>query len=163
MTIRTYGDPVLRRVAAPVERIDEGIRETCQRMVEAMIRANGAGLAAPQIGVSQRIIVTDVRGELQVLVNPELVEVSDEVMEGAEGCLSVPGVEATVVRRARVRVRGTGLEGEKVEVEGEGYLARALQHEIDHLNGVLFVDYLTPARRQSLLKEYSRREREEVA
>jgi peptide deformylase len=163
MKIRTYGDPVLRRVATPVERIDDEVRDTCKRMVEAMIRANGAGLAAPQIGVSQRIIVTDVKGKLHVLVNPELVEVSDEVMEGAEGCLSVPGVEATVMRKARVRVRGTGLEGEKVEVEGEGYLSRALQHEIDHLNGVLFVDYLTPARRQSLLKEYSRLEREEVA
>ena len=160
MEIRTYGDPVLRRKASSVERIDETTRKTCQAMIEAMLRAKGMGIAAPQVGVSQRIIVLDSDGELHILVNPELVETSPETQETSEGCLSVPGVEALVARHLRARLQGTTLEGETAEVSGEGLLARAMQHEIDHLNGVLFVDYLTPAKRRSLLKEYTRKRKE---
>jgi len=131
-------------------------------MVEAVIRASGVGLAAPQIGVSKRIIVLDMDGEFHVLINPHIVEISDEEDESQEGCLSVPGVEAPVVRKRRVCVRGLNLEGEEIEVGGEGLIARALQHEIDHLDGVLFIDHLSPARRQSLLKEYARRQKEKT-
>ncbi len=161
MEIRTYGDPTLRRPAEPVGAIDDEIRILCERMVEAMLRANGAGLAAPQIGVSKRIIILDVDGEFHVLVNPELIETSDEVEEISEGCLSVPGVDAAVGRATRAVVEGTTLDGETVRIEGEGMLARAIQHEMDHLNGGLFLDRLSPARRQSLLKEYQRLQREE--
>lgn len=127
-----------------------------------MIRASGVGLAAPQIGVSKRIIVLDLDGEFHILINPELVETSGEEDESQEGCLSVPGVDAPVVRKRRACVRGLNLEGKEIEVGGEGLIARALQHEIDHLDGVLFIDHLSPARRQSLLKEYARRQKEKT-
>jgi peptide deformylase len=158
MTIRTYGDATLRRPADPVETIDDEIRAICERMVETMLRANGAGLAAPQIGISKRIIVLDVDGAFHILINPELIETSEEVAEIVEGCLSVPGVDAPVERAVRAVVEGTTLDGETVRIEGEGLLARAIQHEMDHLSGNLFLDRLSPARRQSLLKEYRRRE-----
>lgn len=163
MEIRTYGDTTLRRRAEPVEAIDDGIRTICERMVETMLRANGAGLAAPQIGISKRIIVLDVDGEFHVLINPELIETSDEVEQITEGCLSVPGVDAAVGRATRAVIEGTTLDGETVRIEGEGLLARAIQHEMDHLNGNLFLDRLSPARRQSVLKEYERRRREETS
>ncbi len=161
MEIRTYGDPTLRRRAEPVGTIDDVIRAICERMVEAMLRANGAGLAAPQIGISKRIIVLDVDGEFHVLINPELIETSGEVDQFQEGCLSVPGVDAPVERATRAVIEGTTLDGKTVRIEGEGLLARAIQHEMDHLNGSFFLDHLSPARRQSLLKEYQRRQREE--
>ena len=160
MPITTYGDPVLRQKARTVETIDSEIKQVCESMVEAMIRANGVGLAAPQIGVPRRIIVLDLNGEFHILINPEFVEISGEEDESQEGCLSVPGVEAPVVRKRRAFVRGLNLDGKETEVEGEGLIARALQHEIDHLNGVLFIDHLSPARRQSLLKEFARKQRE---
>jgi len=161
MEIRTYGDQTLRRRAEPVEVIDDEVRALCERMVETMLRARGAGLAAPQIGVSKRIIVLDVDGAFHVLVNPELLEVSDEVEEGTEGCLSVPGVDSGVARAKRAVVEGTTLDGRTVRIEGTGLLARAIQHEMDHLDGKLFVDRVSPARRQSLLREFRRRRREE--
>ena len=152
---------MLRRVAEPVETIDDEIREICERMVEAMLRANGVGLAAPQIGVSKQIIVLDVEGDFHILINPELVAVSGETESLIEGCLSVPGPHAEVERYERATVAGTTLSGERVEISGEGMLARAIQHEIDHLNGRLFLDHLSPARRKSVVKEFERSQREE--
>jgi len=160
MAIETYGNPVLRQKAHPVEKIDSEVKRICEAMVEAMIRANGVGLAAPQIGIPKRIIVLDLEGDFHILINPELVETSGEQDESQEGCLSVPGVEASVARKRRACVRGMTLDGRQTEVKGEGLIARALQHEIDHLNGILFIDHLSPARRQSLLKEYARKQRE---
>ena len=161
MRIRTYGDPTLRRPAEPVETIDLEIRTICERMVETMLRANGAGLAAPQIGIPKRIIVLDVDGEFHVLINPELIETSEEVEQVTEGCLSVPGVDAAIGRATRAVIEGTTLDGDTVRIEGEGLLARAIQHEMDHLDGNLFLDRLSPARRRSVLREYERRRREE--
>ncbi len=158
--IRTYGDSVLRRVADPLTKIDAEAKRIAEKMVEAMIRANGIGLAAPQIGVSKRIIVLDLNGEFHILLNPEIIETSQESEEIVEGCLSIPGVNAEVTRKLRTHLRGTTLDEKPVDIEGEGLMARAIQHEIDHLNGVLFVDYLGPARRRSLLKEYHRKQRE---
>lgn len=163
MDIRTYGDPALRRKAKPIQVIDAEVRDICQLMVEVMIRENGVGLAAPQIGISKRIFVLDADDEFHILINPELVELSEEVKEFKEGCLSVPGVDAIVTRSARAVVEGLNLNGENVRLVGEGLIARAIQHEMDHLNGNLFLDQLSTARRQSLIKEYQRakREREE--
>ena len=161
MSIRTYGDLVLRRRAEPVSTIDSETRKICERMVEAMIRADGVGLAAPQIGVPKRIIVLDVDGEFHVLINPTLVEASEETQTFTEGCLSVPGVHADVLRSARATIEGTALDGSRVEITGVGLLARAIQHEMDHLDGHLFVDHLSPVRRRSLVKEYKRKRREE--
>jgi len=158
--IRTYGDSVLRRVADPLTKIDEETKRIAEKMVEAMIRANGIGLAAPQIGVSKRIIVLDLNGEFHILLNPAIIETSQESEEIVEGCLSIPGVNAEVTRKLRTHLRGITLDEKPVDIEGEGLMARAIQHEIDHLNGVLFVDYLGPARRRSLLKEYHRKQKE---
>jgi peptide deformylase len=160
MDIRTYGDPVLRQPAQRVEATSAETKKICERMVEAMIRADGVGLAAPQIGISKRIIVLDVDGEFHILLNPELIETSEDTEQFTEGCLSVPGVNAPVVRSSRATVAGTSLDGTRVEITGEGLLARAIQHEIDHLNGRLFLDHLSPVRRQTLLKEYERKQRE---
>lgn len=163
MDIRTFGDPVLRTRAEPVLVIDDEIRDICELMVEVMIRRNGVGLAAPQIGISKRIFVLDADDEFHILINPELVERSEEIEESTEGCLSVPGVDAPVSRSIRVVVEGLNLKGEKIRLEGEGLMARAIQHEMDHLNGSLFLDQLSAARKQSLLREYQRvkKEREE--
>ena len=161
--IRTYGDVVLRQKAAPVKQIDVEVRKICERMVEAMLRANGAGIAAPQIGVSKRIVVLDLEGVFHVLINPEIIEVSEAEEESEEGCLSVPGVTAPVVRKAKVMVHGLTLDEKPMNVEGEGLMARAIQHEIDHLDGVLFIDHLSAVRRRSLLKEYERIQREKAS
>jgi peptide deformylase len=161
MNIRTYGDPTLRQRAQPVDVIDDEIRDLCHLMIEVMLRENGVGLAAPQIGISKQIFVLDASDEIHVFINPELIELSDEKQETKEGCLSVPGVDAVVARSARAVVEGYNLEGERVRLEGEGLIARAIQHEMDHLNGNLFLDQLSTARRQSLVKEYLRAKREE--
>jgi peptide deformylase len=158
--IRTYGDSVLRRVADPLTKIDEETKRIAEKMVEAMIRANGIGLAAPQIGVSKRIIVLDLNGEFHILLNPEIIETSQESEETVEGCLSIPGVNAEVTRKLRTHLRGITLDEKPADIEGEGLMARAIQHEIDHLNGVLFIDYLSSVRRRSLLKEYHRKQKE---
>lgn len=158
--IRTYGDSVLRRVANPLTKIDAEAKRIAEKMVEAMIRANGIGLAAPQIGVSKRIIVLDLNGEFHILLNPKIIETSQESEEIVEGCLSIPGVNAEVTRKLRTHLRGITLDEKPVDIEGEGLMARAIQHEIDHLNGVLFIDYLSSARRRSLLKEYHRKQKE---
>ena len=161
MDIRTYGDPVLRRKAEPVQVIDDEIHDICRLMVEVMMRENGVGLAAPQIGIPKRIFVLDIADEFHILINPELIELSEEVEETKEGCLSVPGVDAGVARSTRAVVEGLNLNGECVRLEGEGLIARAIQHEMDHLNGNLFLDQLSTAHRQSLIKEYQRVRREE--
>ncbi|UCF09505.1 MAG: peptide deformylase [Candidatus Bipolaricaulota bacterium] len=162
MEIRTFGDDTLRQRAQPVGDVDDTVRAECARMVEAMIRAGGIGLAAPQLGIAKRIIVLDVEGEFHVVINPEMVELSGEDEESVEGCLSVPGVNAPIVRKTAVHLAGTDLEGDAVEIRAEGFLARAIQHEMDHLNGVLFVDRLSTARRKSVLKEYRRLQEEET-
>lgn len=158
--IRTYGDAILRRVAKPVKAIDAETKRLVERMVEAMIRANGVGLAAPQIGVSKRIIVLDLDGQLRVLINPEIVDTSAETQDALEGCLSVPGIDAEITRCLKARVRGLSLDTEPITLAGEGIMARAIQHELDHLDGVLFFDHLSPARRRSLLREYAHKREE---
>ncbi len=163
MELCTYGDPVLRQPAEPVDVIDDEIRSICQTMVEVMIRENGAGLAAPQIGISKRIFVLDADNEFYIVINPELVELSEEVEELKEGCLSVPGVNAPIARSTRAVVEGLNLNGERVRITGEGLMARAIQHEMDHLNGYLYFDQLSTAKRQSLIKEYQRIKRENTA
>ena len=160
MEIRTYGDPVLRKEAELVKQIDGGVKQTCETMVEAMIRANGVGIAAPQIGISKRIIALDIDGNFHVMINPQIVERSEDDQQVEEGCLSIPGVNALVTRRQTARIKGFTLDEKEIEIEGEGLMARAIQHEIDHLNGVLFIDHIGPTRRRFLLKEYNRKQKE---
>lgn len=155
-----FPDPVLRQRCRPVERFDQGLAGLVGDLVETCHAAPGLGLAAPQIGVELRVAVIDLSvgaepSELHVLVNPEIVERSGALAD-TEGCLSLPDLTERIERPERVRVRASGLRGEPVEVEGEGLLARALCHEIDHLDGVLFIDYLRGLRRELMLRRLRR-------
>jgi peptide deformylase len=153
------GDPVLRKKAEDVESFDEELRSLVDDMFETMAFAEGAGLAAPQIGISRRVLVADVRrdagDEARVaLVNPRVVETGEEEDRAPEGCLSIPGVSEMVPRPTRVVVEGFDPEGERVRVEAEGLFGRVLQHEVDHLDGILFVDRISPLKRRMLLRKY---------
>jgi peptide deformylase len=147
-----YGDPVLRKTAAPVTAFDDDLRALIERMIEALHEANGVGLAAPQIGVSSRVAVIDTSydGEEppRVLVNPEIVSSSEETVVEDEGCLSLPGISLDVKRSARVSVKAQNEKGEEYKIDdASGLLAKALQHEIDHLNGILFIDHVSAVQR----------------
>lgn len=159
LKIRIYPDPVLRRRAPPVSQINDELRKFADALVETMVLAKGYGLAAPQVGVLKRIIAIDVDKDFYVLINPEILFVSEERVVLSEGCLSIPGVEAEVERPARVKVSGLDIEGQEILLEKDELAARVLQHEIDHLNGVLFIDYLSQAKRLTVLKEYERKAR----
>jgi len=159
-----YGDPVLHSAAEPVETVDDGIRSLLADMVETMYAAPGIGLAAPQIGVPLRVIVIDLsvgedRGKLIQLVNPEMLE-SDGEQREEEGCLSIPGYGGSPTRPGRVRVRGLGPDGEERVYEGTELLARAFCHEIDHINGLVFVDRLSPLKRDLMKRRLRKRARD---
>lgn len=156
LDIRLFGDPVLREKCAPVEAIDEEIRRLAADMQETMYDADGIGLAAPQVGVPIRLFVYDVRdpdSPSGVLVNPEIVE-SEGTSKEEEGCLSIPGLSETVERSAAIVARGLDLDGEPVELRAEGLLSRCIQHETDHLDGVLFLDRVSPLKRRLLLAKW---------
>lgn len=140
LEIKQFGDPVLRKTAKPVLRVNNAVRKILDDMLETMRMSAGAGLAAPQVGVCKRMVVVDVGEGPHFLVNPEVVSVSGETQTGMEGCLSWPGYVGEVERPLRATVRALDRDGHELWVEGEGYLARALLHEIDHLDGVLYVD-----------------------
>jgi peptide deformylase len=152
--IRTYPDPVLRAKTAPVEAIDENLQQLIDDMVETMHAAPGVGLAANQVGVPLQLAVIDIgereegrpRRSLIVLINPEILAEEGSVV-AEEGCLSIPDVSEKVKRAARIRVRAQDRTGKAYEMEADGLMAKALQHEIDHLNGILFVDRLSPLKR----------------
>ncbi|NLM69296.1 MAG: peptide deformylase [Firmicutes bacterium] len=139
LKIVKLGDPVLRQPTEPVTKITKKISRLIQNMIETMYAADGVGLAAPQVGVSKKIVVIDVGDGPIVLINPKIVSGSGEDID-VEGCLSIPGKQAYVKRMAEVVVEALDGEGKPIKIEGRGYLARALQHEIDHLNGILFID-----------------------
>jgi peptide deformylase len=140
LEVRKIGDEVLRKVAEPVRKVNEDLKVLIKDMFETMYAENGVGLAAPQVGVSKRVFVIDVGdGEPFALVNPELVKGWNEI-EDSEGCLSVPGVYMPVKRFEKVRFKGRNEKDRAVTIEATGLLARALQHELDHLDGKMFVD-----------------------
>lgn len=142
LPIRLEGDPVLRKVAEPVSKVTRRTRKLIRDMKETMYEANGVGLAAPQVGVSERVIVVDVGEGFLALVNP-VIESKEGSQVDVEGCLSIPGVLGYVERADRVVVFGMDEDGHSRRVEASGFMARALQHEIDHLNGILFTDKAT--------------------
>ncbi|RBP39177.1 peptide deformylase [Garciella nitratireducens] len=137
--IRQEGDPILRKKCRKIERINERIRILAKDMLDTMYEAEGVGLAAPQVGILKRLIVIDVGEGPITLVNPEVVSEEGE-QEDLEGCLSIPGRSEIVIRPKRVIVKGLDLEENQIEVKGEDFLARALCHEIDHLEGILYID-----------------------
>jgi peptide deformylase len=150
--IRLFGDPILRTTALEVVDFDKELHRLVQDLTDTMLDAPGAGLAAPQIGVGLRVFTWNVEGEVGHLVNPVL-DLSDETQDGDEGCLSIPGLTIDCRRALSVVARGFDMHGEPVTIEGSELLARAIQHETDHLDGVLFVDRLTPELRKQAMKE----------
>jgi peptide deformylase len=153
------GDPILREKTREVEVFDDELRALVDDMFQTMAFAEGAGLAAPQVGVPLRVLVADVRrdhgDEARVaLVNPRIVESGSETDRAHEGCLSIPGVSEVVTRPYRVVVEGFDPQGEPLRIEAEGLWARVLQHEVDHLDGVLFIDRMSPLKRGLLMKKY---------
>jgi len=154
-------DPRLRLVSKPVEKVDEAVRALAADMLETMYAAPGIGLAAIQVGVPQRILTVDVAKKdeprnPQVVINPEILWSSDERGIYEEGCLSIPEIYEEVERPMQVKVRFTDLDGSVREVEANGLLATCLQHEIDHLNGVLFIDHLSKLKRDRIIKKFTK-------
>ena len=155
LQILEYPDPRLRTVAEPVTEVDDEIRRLIADMLETMYAAPGIGLAATQVNFHRRLLVIDIsedRSEPLCLINPEILE-ADGKSANDEGCLSVPEVYESVERAERILVRALDREGQELELEAEGLLAVCIQHEMDHLNGKLFVDYLSPLKRQRLKKK----------
>lgn len=153
LPIRVLGDPVLREVTTPVETFTAELQTLIDDMFETMHAAHGVGLAAPQVGRTERLTVMEVNGERYVLVNPEIVE-REGRLKWEEGCLSIPDLYGDVLRSARVVVEALDRAGQPVRVEGTELLGVCLQHEIDHLHGKLFIDHLSLLKRQKLLAEW---------
>lgn len=152
LDIRTFGDPVLRTPAMPVVDFDDKLAALAADMRETMLAAPGVGLAAPQVGVPRRLFTFDSGEEHGAYANPEITWRSEETQQGEEGCLSIPGIYFPVTRAMRVRVTARLVDGTPVERDAEGFLARIFQHEIDHLDGVLFVDRLDPESRREAMR-----------
>ncbi|NBD30899.1 MAG: peptide deformylase [Alphaproteobacteria bacterium] len=164
--ILIHPDPRLKKVAAPVAEVTDDIRRLADDMLETMYDAPGIGLAAPQVGVMERVLVMDcvkdpeATPEPMVLINPEIVEISAESSVYEEGCLSIPEQYAEVERPAEVTVRWLGLDGQTQSEHFDGLWATCVQHEIDHLNGKLFIDYLKPLKRQMITRKMVKLKRE---
>lgn len=155
LDIRVLGDPVLRKITTPVEEVTDEIRSLVSDMFDTMYAAEGIGLAAPQVGRTERITVMDVEGQKFALINPEIIE-REGSARGEEGCLSIPEIFGEVTRSTRVIVRALNEKGEQFEAEGTELLARCMQHEIDHLDGKLFIDYLSMLKRRSALSKWEK-------
>ncbi len=165
LNILRYPDPRLHKVAKLVEQVDERIRQLVDDMLETMYDAHGVGLAATQVDVHERVIVIDVsddRNEPRVLINPEIVWASEEKIVWEEGCLSVPTVYDKVQRHAQVTVKALDRDGREYRFDADGLLAVCVQHEMDHLMGKVFVEYLSPLKRNRIKTKMLKREREEV-
>ena len=164
LQILRYPDPRLYTVATPVAEVDDAIRQLADEMIELMYAADGVGLAATQVDRHVRLIVMDTsetHDQPRVLINPELVTGSDDWILGEEGCLSVPAVYEKVERHARVRVRALGRDGQPYEFDAEGLAAVCVQHEMDHLMGKVFVDYLSPLKRDRIRTKMLKKTRDE--
>ena len=165
LDILRYPDPRLHTVAKPVTEVDERICQLVDDMLETMYDAQGAGLAATQVDVHERVIVIDVsddRNEPRVLINPELLQVSDEMIVGDEGCLSVPQIYDKVPRHAKVTVRALGRDGQAYQFDAEELLSVCVQHEMDHLMGKVFVEYLSPLKRNRIKSKMLKKARDEA-
>jgi peptide deformylase len=165
LNILEFPDPRLRTVAKPVERVDDDLRRLIDDMLETMYAAPGIGLAATQVDVHQRLLVLDVSEDQtrpMAFVNPEILQ-RDGVQHCQEGCLSVPGVFADVERAARIRVRAQDRDGQDFEMDADGLLAVCIQHEMDHLLGKVFVDYLSPLKREMAMKKLAKQRRSSAA
>lgn len=162
LNILHYPDPRLHKVAKPISEVDDSIRTLAADMAETMYAAPGIGLAATQVDVHRRLIVVDTseaKNDLRVFINPEIVKAGGE-REGEEGCLSVPGIYDKVCRAEQVTVKALGLDGKPFTLTADGLLAVCIQHEIDHLNGIVFVDHLSRLKQGRIKQKLKKRERE---
>lgn len=159
-TIRTFGDPVLKTIAAEITEVDEKLVRIANEMVEIMYEAPGIAVAAPQIGVQKQLVVYDVGDGAHSIINPTIKEAGGGEWVYDEGCLSIPGLFVELIRPKEVLVHGWTLEGVEVDIEADELLARMFQHEIDHLNGVLMFDRMEPDQRRAALGEYRRLQEE---
>jgi len=163
LEILEFPDPRLRTVAKPVAQVDDRIRQLVDDMFETMYAAPGVGLAASQVNVHERVVVIDVsedQSQPMVFINPEVTVLDEEVLRPYdEGCLSIPGFYETVERPEKVRVNALDRDGKPFELEPDGLLAVCIQHELDHLNGKLFVDYISPVKRQRIRKKLEKQHR----
>lgn len=162
LPILEFPDPRLRKVAAPVREFDDGLRTLVDNMIETMYQEEGIGLAATQVNVHKRLLVLDISEEKdspQVFINPEFEVIEEELQDYQEGCLSVPGFFEEISRPRAIRVQAQDSRGESFELEARGVLAVCIQHEIDHLDGKLFVDYLSPLKRQRIRSKLEKEHR----
>ncbi|MGL4198801.1 MAG: peptide deformylase [Allorhizobium sp.] len=160
-------DPLLRQVSAPIERVDAELEQFIDDMLETMYEAPGIGLAAIQVGVPRRLLVIDLSKEDEgrkplVFINPEILTSSDERSVYEEGCLSIPDYYAEVERPAAITVKSIGRDGKEQLTEADGLLATCLQHEIDHLNGVLFIDHISRLKREMVIKRFTKAARQKI-
>ncbi|MDR2404271.1 MAG: peptide deformylase [Spirochaetaceae bacterium] len=160
MEIITLGNELLRRKAEPVSHIDGRYKKIAEEMIGALRAGKGVGLAGPQIGLVERIFVVEIQGdEPRVFINPSIIETSEETVKYEEGCLSVPGVWADVIRPASVRVQAWNEQGRPFTLEADGILARVILHEYDHLEGMLFIDRLSEVKRNRILAKLEKQKR----
>lgn len=161
LQIITLPDPLLRKVSAPIERIDQDVRKLAADMLETMYGAPGVGLAAVQVGVLRRLVVLDTAKDGEspqplVLINPEIVRLGSEMRQHEEGCLSLPDVRVDIERPGWLKIRYLDLDGKSQELEANGLLATAIQHEIDHLNGKLIIDFLSRLKRDIIVRRFKK-------
>jgi peptide deformylase len=156
LDIRVLGDPVLRKPTKPVTEITDELRQLIADMFETMYAAEGIGLAAPQVGRTERLAVVDVEGAKYVLINPKILSTTGDPDKAEEGCLSIPDIYGDVVRPFTVTFRAMDENGDEYEATGSELLGRCIQHEIDHLDGKLFLDYLSPLKRKSAMSKWEK-------
>jgi len=160
LDIRVLGDPVLRKPTKPVTKITDELRKLIADMFETMYAAEGIGLAAPQVGRTERLAVVDVEGRKFTLINPSIVATEGDKEKAEEGCLSIPDIYGDVERPATVAIRATDENGNEYETTGSELLGRCFQHEIDHLDGKLFIDYLSPLKRRAAMSKWEKAKEE---
>jgi len=158
MNIITLGDELLRQKAKKIDKIDKNVAEVAKQMLEILKRDKGVGLAGPQIGFMYRIFVVHVEGdEERVFINPSILETSHETAKFEEGCLSIPGIYTNVIRSESIKIQAWNEKGRPFTIETGGLLARVIQHENDHLNGVLFIDHVPEKTREKLIEKYEKK------
>lgn len=167
LKVYEYPHPILKKKALPVEKVDDELRKTLDDMLETMYSAVGVGLAAPQVGISKRMLVIDTAHEGEepqpmFFINPEIIAKSEEMVTCEEGCLSVPEQRAEVERYAYIKVRYLDYDGNEQEIESDDFLAIVLQHEMDHLDGILYIDRISRLKRQMLLKKLDKMRKEKT-
>lgn len=163
LEILEFPDPRLRTKAKPVAQVDDGIRQLIDNMLETMYEAPGVGLAATQVNVHRRVVVIDVsedQSQPLVFINPDIVVLDESQLDYDEGCLSVPGFYETVTRAEHIRVKALDRDGQPFEIEPEGLLAVCIQHEVDHLNGKLFVDHISSLKRDRIRRKLEKKHRD---